>query len=214
MTGTLGVTHGGTGLTTSTTNALVIGAASNTLTTVTAPTTSGQVLTYNGTSVGWATPSGGGGGISDAPSDGNVYARDNAAWVAIPQPPASSFASGSFSFMVPLNGSGVPTPGATATAIGIVGAPSGWTFNCPSSIMTITHTVGRPPSNIIFWVGTGASSTNPIYVMVAGGKAATGGTVTMPQTGTTALNTTSFQLTIGTSLGTIANGTVYVQVTF
>jgi len=41
----------------------------------------GQVLTTNGSGIlSWTTPSGGGGGISDAPNDGTAYARKSAAW--------------------------------------------------------------------------------------------------------------------------------------
>lgn len=46
----------------------------------TAPTT-GQALTFDGTDLAWATVSGGGGGLSDAPSDGKAYVRKDAGWV-------------------------------------------------------------------------------------------------------------------------------------
>ena len=40
-----------------------------------------QVLTTNGSGVlSWTTPTGGGGGITDAPNDGTAYARKSAAW--------------------------------------------------------------------------------------------------------------------------------------
>ena len=43
--------------------------------------TNGQVLTTNGTgTLSWTTPTGGGGGIADAPNDGTAYARKSAAW--------------------------------------------------------------------------------------------------------------------------------------
>lgn len=48
----------------------------------TAPT-SGQVLKYNGTDWAPGTDASGSGGIADAASDGVIYARKNAAWVAI-----------------------------------------------------------------------------------------------------------------------------------
>ena len=41
----------------------------------------GQVLTTNGSGVlSWTTPTGGGGGITDAPNDGTAYARESVAW--------------------------------------------------------------------------------------------------------------------------------------
>ena len=44
--------------------------------------TAGQFLSTNGSGLlSWATPAGGGGGISDAPNDGTAYARKSAAWV-------------------------------------------------------------------------------------------------------------------------------------
>ena len=52
----------------------------------------GYVLSWNGSALVWVAQSGGGGGISDAPSDGSLYARQNAAWASftIPTvPPAS-----------------------------------------------------------------------------------------------------------------------------
>jgi len=67
---------GGGGLTIST----LSNAATSTLNS-TAPTT-GQALTFDGTDLIWATV-GGGGGISDAPTDGVVYARKDAAWYSL-----------------------------------------------------------------------------------------------------------------------------------
>jgi hypothetical protein len=43
--------------------------------------TAGQFLSTNGSGIlSWATPAGGGGGITDAPIDGTAYARKSAAW--------------------------------------------------------------------------------------------------------------------------------------
>jgi hypothetical protein len=45
----------------------------------------GQFLQTNGSGVlTWATPAGGGGGIPEAPTDGQLYGRENAAWVVVP----------------------------------------------------------------------------------------------------------------------------------
>jgi hypothetical protein len=45
----------------------------------------GQFLQTNGTGVlTWATPAGGGGGIPEAPTDGQLYGRENASWVVVP----------------------------------------------------------------------------------------------------------------------------------
>jgi hypothetical protein len=87
MTGTLAATHGGTGLATTTTNGVLIGAASNTITQVAAPTASGQVLTYNGTNVDWAAAAGGG--------------------------PAGSTSPGWYTFQVTLNATGSATASIT-----------------------------------------------------------------------------------------------------
>ena len=47
--------------------------------------TPGQFLQTNGSGVlAWATPAGSGGGIPDAPSDGHLYGRENAAWAVVP----------------------------------------------------------------------------------------------------------------------------------
>ena len=53
--------------------------------TTTAPS-NGQVLTWNDTASKWQNqdPTGGGGGIPDAPTDGNIYGRQNASWVEVP----------------------------------------------------------------------------------------------------------------------------------
>jgi hypothetical protein len=48
--------------------------------------TNTQVLTYNGTKWVNATPSGGGGGIPDAPNDGTQYGRQSLGWTAIAAP--------------------------------------------------------------------------------------------------------------------------------
>lgn len=52
--------------------------------------TEGQVLARDaeGDAV-WITPSSGGGGIEDAPSDGALYGRQDGAWVEVPEPPAA-----------------------------------------------------------------------------------------------------------------------------
>ena len=68
---------GGGGLTIST----LSNAAASTLN-ATAPTT-GQALTFDGTQLVWATVSGGGGGISDAPADGITYGRLDGAWTSL-----------------------------------------------------------------------------------------------------------------------------------
>ncbi len=48
----------------------------------------GYVLSYNGTDLVWIAPSGGG-GIADAPNNGSLYARQNAAWTAFTVPTLS-----------------------------------------------------------------------------------------------------------------------------
>jgi hypothetical protein len=88
MTGTLAATHGGTGLSTTTANGVLIGGASNTISQVAAPTASGQVLSYNGTNVTWTTPASGSG-------------------------PAGSTSPGWFMFKVTLNTGGTATSAIT-----------------------------------------------------------------------------------------------------
>jgi hypothetical protein len=47
--------------------------------------TNGQVLTTNGSGIlSWATPAAGGGGIPEAPTDGQLYGRQSSAWHVVP----------------------------------------------------------------------------------------------------------------------------------
>lgn len=50
----------------------------------------GKVLTTNGISTSWSTSVGGGGGITEAPSNGNQYVRKDAAWSTISNLPWSA----------------------------------------------------------------------------------------------------------------------------
>lgn len=67
--GTLSATKGGTGLSTLTANGVLIGTAGNTVSQVSAPTTSGYVLTWNGTGVVWAAAPGATGGEANTASN-------------------------------------------------------------------------------------------------------------------------------------------------
>lgn len=62
--------------------------------TSTAPS-NGQVLTWNDTASKWQNqdPTGGGGGIPDAPTDGNIYGRQNASWVEVPSGGATALSA-------------------------------------------------------------------------------------------------------------------------
>lgn len=71
LSGTLGVQGGGTGTTSLSANALVVGNGTSAVTTI-APGTNGQVLTSNGTNWYAATPSGGSGTVTSVSGTGSV----------------------------------------------------------------------------------------------------------------------------------------------
>lgn len=127
--------------------------------------------------------------------------------------PSGSDASGSYTFSSVMNAGNTTTNGADAATIGITGLPAGWTASCAGGVTTITHTVGRPPRSVNFYVGTG-STTNPNWVFVSGGNAAGTGLVKVPASGTTALETTRFSYQLASGMATMANGTVHIVVTF
>jgi hypothetical protein len=111
------------------------------------------------------------------------------------------------------NASGVTPDGATAAAIGMTNLPAGWSASCASGTTTITHTTGKPPRSVLFYVGT-SSTTAPVYVMIPGGNTAATGLVNMPTSGTTALNTTTFRFKLATTMSTTPGCTVQIMVTF
>ena len=125
---------------------------------------------------------------------------------------ATSSAS-TFIFSVPMNPGNVVNNGADAATIGIEDLPSGWTASSASGVTTITHTMGRPPIGIMFYVGT-TSTTNPLWVMIHGGGTAATGAVKLPATGSRTLNTSQFNFQLASSLGTQANNIVFVVVRF
>lgn len=151
-----------------------------------------MTLTDNGTTVTLDAASSGGGGGSN---------------------PSNSIAPGVFVFQSTMSATNVTTTGTDAATTLTSNLPAGWSISVASGVSTITHTVGRHPKSVTFFVGTG-STTNPIYVHWAGGNTAATGLVKVPASGTTALNTTTFQYTLSTSMNTIANGIVQIMVTF
>lgn len=68
--GTLAITKGGTGATSFTNNALLVGNGTGALTSIATPSTSGQVLSWNGTTYSWATQSTGVTGVSAVGQNG------------------------------------------------------------------------------------------------------------------------------------------------
>jgi hypothetical protein len=127
--------------------------------------------------------------------------------------PANSIAPGVFIFTSQMNAGNTTTNGADAATTLTTNLPSGWSVSVASGVTTITHNVGRPPKSVNFWVGT-TSTSNPLYVYVSGGNTAATGVVKMATSGTTALNTTTFQYQLVSTMATIANGFVQIVVTF
>jgi hypothetical protein len=128
--------------------------------------------------------------------------------------PAGSLASGSFIFSTIMNAGNTTTNTTDPVGTGVIsGLPTGWSATVAGGVTTITHNVGRPPRSVVFYVGT-SSTTNPIYVMIPGGNTAAVGLVKMAASGSTALNTTTFQYQLASTMATIAGGTVHVMVTF
>jgi len=241
--GTLDATKGGTGLSTLTTNGVLIGAAGNTVSQVSAPTTSGYVLTWNGTGVVWAAAPGATGGEANTASNvgtgaGNVFKQKSGidlqfrtlkagANVTITQNtdditidasggssgPANSTAPGWYSFQVTLNGGQSINDGSTAAAIGISNYPVGWTFSATSGVLTVTHSLGRAPVGGQFAVSS--TSAGGVYKLRTLSDGSTAGSFQLPTSGSTDLNTSVFLVTINsTTTGGVPNGTVFVRVMF
>jgi hypothetical protein len=89
--------------------------------------TSGQFLSTNGSGVlSWATPAGGGGGISDAPNDGTAYARKSAAWAHLTHTDitdwTATLAPYALTSSVPVASTTTPLPSGTAA----VGSSIAW----------------------------------------------------------------------------------------
>ncbi len=240
--GTLPATKGGTGLSTITAKGLLVGDALNTVTQIGAPTTDGHVLTYSAGALIWAAPNTGsvgevntgsnvgssGAGVYKEKIGSDLHFRkivagtgmavtENADTITVAATvasgPAGSTAPGYYQFTATMNAGNALNDGATPGDIGLSGVPAGWSFVCASGILTVTHTVGRPPINIMMAVST--SDTGGVFKMRAASDGATAGSFNLPSSGSTALNTTDFNITLGgASISSVANGTVHVFVTF
>lgn len=150
-----------------------------------------MTLTDNGTTVTLDAASGGGGGSN----------------------PANSIAPGVFVYSSVQNAGNTQTNGTDTATTLTSNLPTGWSIAVAGGVATITHNVGRAPKNIVFWVGTG-TVTNPVYIAVPGGNTAATGLFKLAASGSTALNTNTFQYQLATAMATVANGTIYMQVTF
>lgn len=117
-------------------------------------------------------------------------------------------AASQYMFQITLNG------GATITSTSqISNAPSTWSFAVASGVITVTHDVGRPPVNVVTYA---SSTTSGGAYKVRNMDVNSGnGALTLPDSGSLTPNTTQVQFTItGTTTGGIANGTVFVRLTF
>ena len=145
-----------------------------------------MTVTDNGTTVTLASTASGGGGGSN---------------------PAGSLANGSYVFAFTVNGS----KGLLNTS----SVPGTWTSSITGGVITITHDVGRPPTAVYFWLANSATAASSAYLMSPAGTGAANGALTLPTTGGYALNTTQFQVTVGTGLtGLVVSTTNYVMVVF
>lgn len=128
--------------------------------------------------------------------------------------PSGSTAQGWYKFPIMMNTGNVTAPGThTDPAIFPSGLPAGWSAVVASGVTTITHDVGRPPVAVNFLVGA-ASATNPTFVYISGGNTAATALVKIAANGTTTPDVTKFQFQLASSVGTFANGIVYVMVQF
>jgi hypothetical protein len=123
VTGTLGVTNGGTGLAALAAGALVYGSGGNAMNTL-APGTDGQVLQMSGGVPVWATPAN---VIGDASGTHTITAAQETAGVAVITPPASTGYGATSRIIVSITSS---TPGAQAVS---VSAQTATTFDVRAS---------------------------------------------------------------------------------
>jgi Collagen triple helix repeat (20 copies) len=95
--------------------------------------TAGQFLQTNGSGIlSWATPSGGGGGISDAPNDGTAYARKSAAWAHLTHADITDWATQLANYYPTSNPSGYQTAAQVTASL----APYALTANVPVASST------------------------------------------------------------------------------
>ena len=110
----------------------------------------GQVLTTNGSGIlSWTTPSGGGGGISDAPNDGTAYARKSLGWSHLTHNDITDWASS------------VPAPyvlpTASTTVLGGVRV-DGSTITIAGGVISSAGGPGGPPVTISDTAPSGATA--------------------------------------------------------
>ena len=244
LAGTLGVTQGGTGLTSlgsagqvlavnSTANGLTwttptSGSGSGTVTSV-GLTTSSAALTITGSPV----TTSGNIDIEFAPAHVDITTltknvgttgqvlTTNSSGDIVWETPSSS---GGSSVSVP-TGSITPgyyqflvvlNPGGTSiTSITGVGEAADWTFvNAGSGIINVTHNVGRAPYNLITYAANGTDAA-ATTIWACMPSTYTAGALDIPDSGNYSPSTTAFNCTVTASLSHgVANGTVLVQVMF
>ena len=164
----------------------------------------GYVLSWNGSAIVWVAQSGGGSGISDAPSNGNLYARQNAAWTAFSVTPSvtnidltgnfNGYSMGSGNYTFKFDSSANTLRMQDGAGSGITISPTGITFP-NSSVLT----AGGKSVNAISGAYTLALSdaNNIIYADISAG----GGmpyTITVPEDSTT-------NFPVGTVISFVAN---------
>jgi hypothetical protein len=163
--GTLGVAKGGTGATTFTANALILGNGTSALTSL-APTGTNTYLKWTGSAFTWDTNGGGPstGGV-DVKKDGtSIVAGATTINFTGSAVTVTDGGSGVANVAVASGGSGGLTK--YEVIVGYVAAvptnftvPSGWAATYSSSVITITHNVGSTPVLATFWGKTSTSGT-------------------------------------------------------
>jgi hypothetical protein len=151
--------------------------------------TAGQVLTVNSTATGlqWSTPATGSGGSSG---------------------PANSTSPGYFTFIAVLNAGGT----AVASTSNL---PSGWSAVIGSAgLLTVTHTVGRPPALITTLGSSATSGSSGQWNMMP--LTYSLGAVNTPDSGSFSPSTTVFNITLTATTTKSISGaaTIYVNCFF
>jgi hypothetical protein len=121
--------------------------------------------------------------------------------------PAGSSAPGYYTFTVLLNAGGT---GITSVS----NVPAGWNIVIGGSgLLTVSHTVGRPPVSLTMFGST--SAVNGPWKVRNGDQTAAGGTFLVTDSGSFSPSSTQFTIYVTSTIsGSVGNGTVHVRVTF
>lgn len=120
--------------------------------------------------------------------------------------PLNSTQPGEYTFTVTLD-----PGGATLSTSQVSNLPAGWSVTVATSVIVVTHNLGRPPMGLTVY-GSASATNGPYKVQVFTNGA---GTFQLPATGTATLDLNRFQFTCtNTTASSVANGTVYVRVMF